>query len=66
MNLRLKTYRLNPLYAVNFRDGVHLTAEGSEIVAEEILKVLEEADWEPSLHWKTLPIEFDIPIELSP
>ncbi|XP_050940222.1 GDSL esterase/lipase At2g38180-like isoform X2 [Cucumis melo] len=49
-----------------FTDGVHLTAEGSEIVAEEILKVLEEADWEPSLHWKTLPIEFDIPIELSP
>lgn len=43
---------------LNFRDGIHLTAEGSQIVAEEILKVLGEADWEPSLHWKALPIEF--------
>ena len=39
-------------------DGIHLTAEGSEIVAREILKVLKEAEWEPSLHWKSMPIEF--------
>lgn len=25
---------------------------------EEILKVLKEAEWEPSLHWKSLPAEF--------
>jgi hypothetical protein len=23
------------------------------------MKVLREADWEPSLHWKALPIEFE-------
>ncbi|QHO07829.1 hypothetical protein HN51_066545 [Arachis hypogaea] len=43
---------------VCFNDGIHLTAEGSEIVAREILKVLKEAEWEPSLHWKSMPIEF--------
>lgn len=41
-----------------FRDGVHLTAEGSKIVAQEILKVLKEADWTPSLYWKSMPTEF--------
>lgn len=25
---------------------------------KEILKVLKEADWEPSLHWNSLPTEF--------
>ncbi|KAF6147055.1 hypothetical protein GIB67_036774 [Kingdonia uniflora] len=39
-------------------DGIHLTSEGSKIVVEEILKVIKEAEWEPSLHWKSLPIEF--------
>ncbi|VFQ71205.1 unnamed protein product [Cuscuta campestris] len=41
-----------------FTDGIHLTSEGSKIVVKEILKVLKEADWEPSLHWKSLPTEF--------
>ncbi|XP_062155888.1 GDSL esterase/lipase CPRD49 isoform X2 [Alnus glutinosa] len=41
-----------------FIDGVHLSAEGSTIVVREILKVLKEADWEPSLHWKSIPTEF--------
>ncbi|GAV75485.1 Lipase_GDSL domain-containing protein [Cephalotus follicularis] len=41
-----------------FTDGIHLSSEGSKIVVKEILKVLREADWEPSLHWKSLPIEF--------
>lgn len=41
-----------------FRDGVHLSAEGSKIVVQEILKVLKEADWTPSLHWKSMPTEF--------
>ena len=26
---------------------------------KEIMKVLREADWEPSLHWKSLPTEFE-------
>lgn len=41
-----------------FTDGIHLSGEGSKIVAAEILKVLKEADWEPSLHWKSMPTEF--------
>ena len=41
-----------------YRDGIHLSAEGSKIVAEEILKVLKGAEWEPSLHWKSMPTEF--------
>uniref|UniRef100_A0A175YKR3 SGNH hydrolase-type esterase domain-containing protein n=1 Tax=Daucus carota subsp. sativus TaxID=79200 RepID=A0A175YKR3_DAUCS len=39
-------------------DGIHLSPEGSKIVANEILAVLEETDWEPNLHWKSLPSEF--------
>ncbi|KAA8517838.1 hypothetical protein F0562_015297 [Nyssa sinensis] len=41
-----------------FTDGIHLSSEGSKIVVKEILTVLKEADWEPSLHWKSLPTEF--------
>ncbi|EEF28734.1 GDSL esterase/lipase CPRD49 [Ricinus communis] len=41
-----------------FTDGIHLAAEGSKIVVEEILKVLKEAEWTPSLHWKSIPTEF--------
>lgn len=26
---------------------------------EEIMNVLREADWEPSLHWKSMPTEFE-------
>ena len=48
-----------------FRDGVHLSEEGSKIVVE-ILKVLKGADWTPSLHWKSMPTEFseDSPYDL--
>ncbi|XP_069146225.1 GDSL esterase/lipase CPRD49 isoform X2 [Solanum lycopersicum] len=41
-----------------FGDGIHLTAEASKVVVKEILKVVKEADWEPNLHWKSLPNEF--------
>lgn len=41
------------------RDGIHFSSEGSKIVVKEILKVLREAEWEPSLHWRSLPTEFD-------
>lgn len=43
---------------IGCRDGVHLSAEGSKIVVKEILKVLSEAKWEPSLLWNSLPSEF--------
>ncbi|KAG1368059.1 putative GDSL esterase/lipase CPRD49 [Cocos nucifera] len=39
-------------------DGIHFSPEGSKIVVAEILMVLKEAEWEPSLHWKSLPTEF--------
>ncbi|KAI3734960.1 hypothetical protein L6452_14442 [Arctium lappa] len=49
-----------------FTDGVHLSGEGSKIVVEEILKVLKDAEWKPSLHWKSMPTEFseDSPYDL--
>ncbi|KAM3357387.1 GDSL esterase/lipase CPRD49 [Capsicum galapagoense] len=49
-----------------FTDGIHLAEEGSKIVVEEILKVLKEAEWTPSLHWKSMPTEFseDSPCDL--
>ncbi|WCJ28062.1 SGNH hydrolase-type esterase superfamily protein [Euphorbia peplus] len=43
---------------VCFTDGTHFSSEGSKIVAHEILKVIGEANWEPSLHWKDIPLEF--------
>ncbi|XP_045793564.1 GDSL esterase/lipase CPRD49-like [Trifolium pratense] len=43
---------------VCFIDGVHLSTEGSEILTKEILKVIKEAEWEPSLYWKLMPVEF--------
>jgi hypothetical protein len=45
---------------------LHLSEEGSNIVVEEILKVLKEAEWEPCLHWKATPTEFaeDSPFDL--
>ncbi|KAK6933015.1 SGNH hydrolase-type esterase domain, partial [Dillenia turbinata] len=49
-----------------FTDGIHLSSKGSKIVVAEILKVLKEAEWEPSLHWKSMPTEFgeDSPYDL--
>ncbi|KAL8161024.1 hypothetical protein V2J09_012513 [Rumex salicifolius] len=49
-----------------FTDGIHLSANGSKIVVEEILKVIKEAEWEPSLHWKSMAAEFseDSPYDL--
>ena len=40
------------------RDGIHLTSEGSNIVAKEVLKVIKEANWEPCLHWRSMPTEY--------
>ncbi|KAK7395112.1 hypothetical protein VNO78_15654 [Psophocarpus tetragonolobus] len=44
---------------VCFIDGIHLTNEGSKMVTKEILKVLKEAEWKPSIYWKSMPSEFD-------
>ncbi|KAK2656764.1 hypothetical protein Ddye_009816 [Dipteronia dyeriana] len=41
-----------------FTDGIHLSSEGSKIVLKEILKVIREAEWKPSLYRKALPAEF--------
>lgn len=32
-------------------------------MVKEILEVLKETDWEPNLHWRSLPTEFP---EISP
>jgi len=50
--------KLIPWVVLLHRDGIHFTAKASEIVVKEILKVLREADWKPSLYWKSLPVEF--------
>ncbi|WOK95451.1 GDSL esterase/lipase CPRD49 [Canna indica] len=49
-----------------FTDGIHLSSEGSKIVVAEILKVIKEAEWEPSLFWKSMPTELaeDSPYDL--
>lgn len=39
-------------------DGIHLSAEGSHVVVKEILKVIKEAEWEPSLQWRSMPTEY--------
>lgn len=51
---------------VSYRDGIHLSAQGSKLVAAEILRVVKEAEWKPSLHWKSMPTEFseDSPYDL--
>ncbi|KAG5582805.1 hypothetical protein H5410_053432 [Solanum commersonii] len=41
-----------------FRDGMHLTKEGSEIVFNKIKDVISKAEWEPSLDWNKMPNEF--------
>ncbi|KDP24454.1 hypothetical protein JCGZ_25018 [Jatropha curcas] len=41
-----------------FLDGIHLSGEGSKIVVKEILRVVRNADWKPSLYWQYMPSEF--------
>lgn len=51
---------------VCFTDGIHFTEEASNVLVKEILKVLKEANWEPSLFWTSMPTEFakDSPYDL--
>ncbi|KAL3617514.1 hypothetical protein CASFOL_037835 [Castilleja foliolosa] len=44
--------------ATCLRDGIHLSTEGNKIVTKEILKVIKEANWDPSLYWVSMPNEF--------
>ncbi|KAI3474735.1 hypothetical protein Pfo_029920 [Paulownia fortunei] len=44
--------------AAYLMDGIHLSSGGSKVVVKEILKVLREAEWEPSLYWMSMPAEF--------
>ncbi|PHT36617.1 hypothetical protein CQW23_24317 [Capsicum baccatum] len=41
-----------------YGDGMHLTVEGSKILFEKIQKVIKEANWEPTLDWDKMPIEY--------
>ncbi|GKV06022.1 hypothetical protein SLEP1_g17959 [Rubroshorea leprosula] len=41
-----------------FTDGIHLASEGSKIVVKEVLRAIREAEWEPSLYWRSLASEF--------
>ncbi|XP_061955239.1 GDSL esterase/lipase WDL1-like isoform X1 [Populus nigra] len=43
---------------VCLKDGIHFAPEGSRIIVKEILRVIKEAHWEPSLYWKAMPSEF--------
>lgn len=67
VSLSISLINLCPTYINGVRrDGVHLSEEGSKVVVEEILEVLKEAEWEPSLHWKSMATEFseDSPYDL--
>ncbi|KAH6769256.1 SGNH hydrolase-type esterase superfamily protein [Perilla frutescens var. frutescens] len=44
--------------AAYLSDGIHPSVEGNKFIAEEILKVLREAEWQPSLYWLSMPTEF--------
>ncbi|KAG9134152.1 hypothetical protein Leryth_004833 [Lithospermum erythrorhizon] len=59
VNLYNAIQRRNGWLSTCFTDGIHLTSEGSKIVVEEILKVITDANWEPSLHWQSMPAEFE-------
>ncbi|KAL3830172.1 hypothetical protein ACJIZ3_018974 [Penstemon smallii] len=44
--------------AAYLMDGIHLSSGGSRVVAKEILEVIKEAEWEPSLYWMKMPVEY--------
>ncbi|XP_065853554.1 GDSL esterase/lipase WDL1-like [Euphorbia lathyris] len=58
IDLWTATQKIPDWMNVCFTDGMHYSSEGSKIVAEEILKVIQQADWEPTLDSKHMPIEF--------
>lgn len=42
-------------------DGMHLTAEGNQVLFNELAKFLDAADWSPSLNWKSMPADYAEP-----
>ncbi|XP_076919815.1 GDSL esterase/lipase CPRD49-like isoform X2 [Bidens hawaiensis] len=52
-------FKLHPDWEETFFiDGMHFSEHGSQVVAKEILLVLKQADWKPSLWWQDMPSEF--------
>ncbi|KAH7284561.1 hypothetical protein KP509_34G059900 [Ceratopteris richardii] len=39
-------------------DGLHLTAKGNQILFDELVKVIEDANWTPSLSWKSMAEDY--------
>ncbi|KAL3585766.1 hypothetical protein D5086_012633 [Populus alba] len=58
IDLWTATQQIDNWETVCLTDGVHFSPEGSKIAVKEILRVIKEANWEPSLHWKAMPTEF--------
>ena len=44
---------------------MHLSAEGSAVMLEELLKVLKDAPWQPSLHYDAMPEDWSEPLGYS-
>ncbi|XP_057833328.2 GDSL esterase/lipase WDL1 isoform X3 [Cryptomeria japonica] len=42
-------------------DGMHLSPIGNQTLLEELLKVLRNANWVPSLYWENMPSDFNEP-----
>lgn len=40
---------------------MHLSAQGSAVMLEELLKVLKHMSWQPSLHYDNMPEDFTEP-----
>lgn len=40
---------------------MHLSAKGSAVMLEELLKVLKDAPWQPSLHYDAMPEDWSEP-----
>lgn len=43
------------------RDGMHLSAQGSAVMLEELLKVLKDSPWQPSLHYDAMSEDLSEP-----
>jgi len=43
------------------RDGMHLSSQGSAVMLEELIKVLKDAPWQPSLHYDAMPEDLSEP-----
>ena len=44
---------------------MHLSAKGSAVMLEELLKVLKDMPWQPSLHYDAMPEDWSEPSSLA-